>query len=1795
VRDEFQTLRKTIESLSDAAGDVRARLLNCLDAAARRPADALGLARGVAESLTKQIVTAIGVKPPAVLDACLKELERPETMSRGLVPGEIVTILHKVRTIGNKALHDDLRIRVTAEDVTNVLGDVLRVVRWYFAEFVRGPGVDPFAPEARPGEAAPSARLVVLMFTDLVDSAGLARQLGDAEYVRQILEPHNALFRRLLARFPAAREVKHTGDGFMATFASASDAARCALEFDHALRTTTWPRVAPRVRIGIHVGEAIDVPGPDGTRQDLAGDAANMAARLTALAAPGQVLLTKAAFDGARQSGLVVAPGPDSETGPTAPRGQTCWMVHGRYRFQGAEEPFEVGEVGIVGVSRLQPPDDSEKARRVVSEEEALLLGWRPGPGIEIPRREQWFLDRKLGEGGFGEVWLARHRRTKESRVFKFCFDPDRLRSFKRELTIFRLIKQHLGERADVARLYDVQMDQPPFFLESEYVPGGNLEQWSDDHGGLTAFSLEFRLRLLARIARAVAVAHSLGIIHKDLKPSNVLIVDAPDADADRDTADADGPDVRPRLCDFGIGVVTDRSLLARHQITDRGFTESLLAGNESSRTGTRLYAPPESQLGRPATTAGDVYALGVMLYQLVTGDLTRPLGTGWEEDVADELLRADIQACTLRDPARRLASAADLADRLAGLNARAAELRFRKRGERTARRLRQARGIAMALAAGLIVAAYYGVVAHRRAEALNIETRRADANAADANRRKESLRRGQYARAVNLGQQLWEQGDLPRTRTVLAELRPKDGEPDVRGFEWHYLWRLAQTGPRLVLRRHRATVTSLAYSPDGKLLAGAGDDGRIVVWGYPGGTVRWEAPPEASAATRSEAPAHVAFSADGRRLVAGRGRHADLRSADTGRVEAKIDVPDGEIGKVAVSADNQQVLLGAFRGESPAVYFWEFGSNRILRRQQYAGLAIRSMAFGNDNAVVAFGGGGIVRVFDTITGHARLDFRAPFEGSDITGLAVSPDGATVAAVSVGGHLGVFDLEDGRPRCVTRAHTGTAYDVGIAADGSYIATAGYDGLVKIWDGATGMSRNLLRADFGALHCLALAPDLVSLTAGAGGGEVVGWQVRDNPAVDNLPATAGYVRAVGFIPNSHQLVSVGGDRADPDDRRRAEVDRWDVDRPADPDGFQEFHPRVGQWVQLARDEKSLVVVEDAGLAVWDVPGRRVRFRVVRPPHSQSAVVLSPDGRWLAVGNQSSGTTEAIELNMEAPHCVQLYDVTTGRLRASLEGHAGAVGIGFSADGLMLATRGVGDGLVRLWDLSPLGAGGRPVPTGVLEAEKGCGLRVVFSPDGEWLCAPNVPLTSQANLGRALLWKVRDRRRVATLPDVNDCVAFSPDGRYLLAGTGRGYIAEKGGIHGVGVWELTADGTGQIEVRPWAHWGGLDFAVDMIQFLPDGHSLVSWEAGVRTRQELEFGQSHIEVHRWDLREREAKPRPAFAADTPAGWNQLSADGRTLVTATTDGDIGLCAVETGNGDAPWAVRPAAVLRSFDGKAFSGHRNDVTCVAVSPDGRTIATGSSDRTVKLWDASTKQVRATLRGHAQPVHAVAFSPDGTTLASGGGPQPWPTEPGPGEIMLWNAGTGEKIRALDPRPAAVLCLAFSPDGRSLAGGESVHLGRGDGEPATPGELRLWDVATGAVRSVFQPPADERSGRRVVFGVAFSPGGARLASVESGSRLRVWDVESGALAINRVGDRRSLRCISYSPDGKTLATGGDDHTVRLWQAETGDELLTLQGHSRRVFSVAFSSDGRVLAGSSFPGGVGVPSIYLWRAGD
>jgi len=291
--------------------------------------------------------------------------------------------------------------------------------------------------------------------------------------------------------------------------------------------------------------------------------------------------------------------------------------------------------------------------------------------GDTVPGREHWRFVRALDVSKSSEVWLAEHPKTHELRVFKFASNEARLKALKREVTVSRFLRQFLDNRPEFVHILEWNLESQPYFLESEYG-GLNLAAWTESHSGLSNIPMETRVRLLADVAQAVAAAHTAGVLHKDLKPANILVISA------------DISKWQVKVADFGSASLVEPSRLRALGITNLGLTQT--GGPQSpSLTGTLMYLAPEVLSGQRPTAASDVYALGVMLYQLVAGDFRKPLSPGWEADIVDPIIREDIAQAACGDPARRLTSAAELSERLLSIDRRRIE-----RGQRDQARVLQ-------------------------------------------------------------------------------------------------------------------------------------------------------------------------------------------------------------------------------------------------------------------------------------------------------------------------------------------------------------------------------------------------------------------------------------------------------------------------------------------------------------------------------------------------------------------------------------------------------------------------------------------------------------------------------------------------------------------------------------------------------------------------------------------------------------------------------------------------------------------------------------------------------------------------------------------------------------------------------------------------------------------------------------------------------------------------------------------------------------------------------------------------
>jgi WD40 repeat protein len=255
-------------------------------------------------------------------------------------------------------------------------------------------------------------------------------------------------------------------------------------------------------------------------------------------------------------------------------------------------------------------------------------------------------------------------------------------------------------------------------------------------------------------------------------------------------------------------------------------------------------------------------------------------------------------------------------------------------------------------------------------------------------------------------------------------------------------------------------------------------------------------------------------------------------------------------------------------------------------------------------------------------------------------------------------------------------------------------------------------------------------------------------------------------------------------------------------------------------------------------------------------------------------------------------------------------------------------------------------------------------------------------------------------------------------------------------------------------------------------------------------------------------------------------------------------------------------------------GHTNAVVGVAFSPDGSRLATASWDGTVKLWEVNGGQEVLTLWVQKDRVNSLAFSPDGSRLATASGGYDAQSKQEYGGVQMWDVTTGREVPTLNwwaAGRAAAHGLAWSPDGARVA-----SVGR-------YGELKVRDARTGEETLTIQGIDDHG------IPVAFSPDGGRLAAAALvRGKVSVWDARTGQEDLTLKGHAKAVNGVAWSPDGSHLATASGDMTVKVWDARTGEEVLTLKGHTGIVYCAVFSPDGARLASASDDG-----TVKIWDA--
>ncbi|PHH53425.1 Vegetative incompatibility protein HET-E-1 [Ceratocystis fimbriata CBS 114723] len=274
-------------------------------------------------------------------------------------------------------------------------------------------------------------------------------------------------------------------------------------------------------------------------------------------------------------------------------------------------------------------------------------------------------------------------------------------------------------------------------------------------------------------------------------------------------------------------------------------------------------------------------------------------------------------------------------------------------------------------------------------------------------------------------------------------------------------------------------------------------------------------------------------------------------------------------------------------------------------------------------------------------------------------------------------------------------------------------------------------------------------------------------------------------------------------------------------------------------------------------------------------------------------------------------------------------------------------------------------------------------------------------------------------------------------------------------------------------------------------------------------------------------------------------FSNDGQRLASGSCDKTVKI-----------WDATSGACLQTLQ-----GHADEVTSVAFSDDGQRLASGSLDKTVKIWDATSGACLQTLEGHAEEVASVTFSNDGQRLALGSYDQ---------TVKIWDATSGACLQTLEGHDYWVTSVTFSNNGQQLASGSYDKT------------VKIWDATSGACLQTLKGHAS------VVTSVTFSNNGQQLASGSYDKTVKIWDATSGACLQTLKGHASVVTSVTFSNDGQRLASGSYDQTVKIWDATSGACLQTLEGHASAVTSVTFSNNGQRLASGSYD-----KTVKIWDA--
>jgi len=1308
-----------------------------------------------------------------------------------------------------------------------------------------------------------------------------------------------------------------------------------------------------------------------------------------------------------------------------------------------------------------------------------------PLPAAEEPG--QWAgpykLLQKLGEGGMGTVWVAEQeqpvRRRVALKLIKAGMDSERV------LARFEAERQALAlmDHTNIAKVFDAGTTPAgrPYFA-MELVKGVPITRYCDE----LHLSIRDRLGLFVDVCRAVQHAHQKGVIHRDIKPTNVLV------------AIQDGKPV-PKVIDFGVAKAVHAKLADRTLFTELGAV-----------IGTPEYmAPEQAELSAlDVDTRADVYALGALLYELLTG--STPLGR--------DRLRAAGLAEVLRlireeDPPKPSTRLSQSKEEIAGLAAK-------RRTE--PRRL------------GAEVQGELDWIAMRALE-------------------KDRTRR--YETASGLAR------DVER---YLAD-EPVEACPPGAGYRLRKFFRrnrAAVTATAAIL----IAVVLAAVGQTWNLLRARDAEQRAVYERNNAEAARQDAERERDRAREEEGKAldatilatESAVAAAKARLEAVKAARDALGSKK--QTEAALTRSDGlRLGSQAMLARPADPGLALLLGleavrhyPHPLTFNALFDAAGDLREKRTITTDLPNLYHFRaslDGARFLVGAGertgsdrGTAVVYDAATGKLLTAWHGFHHG--LADLDWSPDGtravaATSERVMVAFTDGkqpeqatytdrvayVWDTATGRDVAHLRRHDDKVVSARFSPDGKKIVTASWDETARIWDATTGKELHVLRGHTRALATALYSPDGKRvLTVSSQAKKTAHY--RDDagkPLPDRAPNTDPGIPTRPWRAGGSSSGYRGGYAADPE---RAFARLWDPDTGEQVgelvvekgiQGLTDFGTDRPSAASYSLDGRRIAVgfLNDM-IGVWDAAGGKQLHLFRRHDVGVNTLAFSPDGKRLAAAG--------------AKNFILLYDLETGRELRRLEGHdhTAVHSVQFSKDGARLVSA-AGDKTARVWDV----ATGKELAAlrGHTEAVRAA----VFHGDAEtvvtagdqtvrvWSVPPPAPVPTLLTGGTppGALARLFGGSQPRGHTSHVTALAFSPDGRTVVTGDQD---------RNVRLWDAA---TGKLA---GGVTDGIRGEVRHVSFTADGKAVyIGTNLNVVAPGERGDRETLLSmVHRWDPATGTAT---RFLKGQAAGvfHMALSPDGRRALIVNTSSGLAFQPTKTNPLSYMWndAEIGVTVWDTETGKLLSRLPSDQAVTGLPPplffpDGKAVllVPGRGDE-LAVYDAATGSRVRTLTAPKDNQSAnwsgMAVSPDGRVIAA--------QKQGGQFVWFWDAATGAVLgshRITEATPSWVPILRFSPDSKRLA----VTADR---------FVLVLDAATRG-RAQFL-----RGHEAEVKAVAFSPDGSRLLTGSDDRSAILWDVATGRIQSVYKGHPGPVQLVAYSPDGQRVATASTDPLARVWPVD------------------------------------------------